>query len=355
MARLIHKSKSDIGQSPYELKFKGKKRSDHVMLRVIDFDPNELLEIQLNEFREIQQFLDTDTVTWLNVDGLHDSSLIQQIGEVFQLDHMMLSDVLDTEQRPKVQEYDDYIYISMKMMHYDEVKNELHKEKLSLVLAKNLLISFQERHGDVFDPIRERIRKHKRKIRNSGTDYLAFALIDTVIDNYIYIISTIGEKIEKLEDELIDNPTRDMLEHINDFKREINYLRRLIHPTKEMVNGLVKLDTELIDQEATGAHWRELQDNINLAIETADGYREILSDMMNIYHTTVSTKLNDIMKFLTIFSVIFIPLTFIAGIYGTNFDNLPELHYEYAYFIMLGAMVVITIGMIFYFRSRNWF
>jgi magnesium transporter len=299
--------------------------------------------------------METDTVTWLNVDGLHDSSVIEQIGEIFELDPMMLVDVLDTEQRPKVQEYDECIYISMKMIRYDEKENEIHKEKLSLVIANRLLISFQERQGDVFDPVRERIRKHKRKIRNSGTDYLAFALLDIVIDNYIYIISTLGEKIEQLEDDLIDNPTRDMLEQINDFKREINYLRRLIHPSREMINALSKLDTELFDHEENGVHWKELQDNINLATETSDGYREILSDMMNIYHTTVSTKLNDIMKFLTIFSVIFIPLTFIAGIYGTNFDNLPELHYEYSYHTMLAVMVIITIGMIFYFRSRKWF
>jgi magnesium transporter len=355
MGRLINKSKSEIGQSPFDLSFRGKKRSDHILMRVIDFDPEKVLEVQLNEFREIKQFMETDTVTWLNVDGLHDSSVIEQIGEIFELDPMMLVDVLDTEQRPKVQEYDECIYISMKMIRYDEKENEIHKEKLSLVIANRLLISFQERQGDVFDPVRERIRKHKRKIRNSGTDYLAFALLDIVIDNYIYIISTLGEKIEQLEDDLIDNPTRDMLEQINDFKREINYLRRLIHPSREMINALSKLDTELFDHEENGVHWKELQDNINLATETSDGYREILSDMMNIYHTTVSTKLNDIMKFLTIFSVIFIPLTFIAGIYGTNFDNLPELHYEYSYHTMLAVMVIITIGMIFYFRSRKWF
>jgi magnesium transporter len=355
MARFINKSLSEIGESPYELKFRGKRKSDSVLLRVMDFDADHMDEYTPKEFSEIQKHLDTNTVTWLNVDGLHDTDIITQIGDIFQLDRKIVSDVLNTEQRPSAIEYDDCIFISLKMLQYDEVENEVNTENLSILLAKNLLISFQEKRGDVFDPVRERIRKQKRKIRNSGTDYLSFTLLDIVIDNYMYIISLLGEKVETLEDELLEHPTKQMLEQINDYKREIHYLRKNINPAKDMINSLVKMDSDLFKPEVSAIHWKELQDNIAQAIESSDTYREILSDMMNIYHTTVSSKLNDVMKFLTIFSVIFIPLTFIAGIYGTNFDNLPELHYEYSYFIMLGAMVIITVGMIFYFRSRNWF
>ncbi|MEZ4722104.1 MAG: magnesium/cobalt transporter CorA [Flavobacteriales bacterium] len=355
MARFITKSRSEIGDSPYELKFRGKQKAENILMRVIDFDADHLEEYQLNEFRDIQKHLDTDTVTWLNVDGLHDADLIQQIGEVFELDRIIMSDVLDTDKRPKVQEYEECIYVSVKMLRYDESENELYTENLSLIIAENLLISFQERKGDVFEPVRERIRKQKRKIRASGTDYLAFALLDIVIDNYIYILSVLGEKIENLEDRMIQNQSKKVIEKINEYKREINYLRKNIQPAREMIYSLSKLDSELIDKDSTEVHWKELQDNIVQAIETSDSYREILSDMLNIYHTTLSTRLNDTMKFLTIFSVIFIPLTFIAGIYGTNFDNVPELHYRYSYFIMWAVMVAIAIGMVIYFKRKKWF
>lgn len=355
MARLIHKSLSDIGESPFELKFRGERKADHVLMRVIDFDSENLNEYELSQFRDIQKHVDTQTVTWLNVDGLHDPGLIEQIGEVFELDRIIMSDVLRTDQRPKIQEYEECLYISIKMMRYEDDQNELIVENLSLVMAENLLISFQEQRGDVFDPVRDRIRKQKRKIRTSGTDYLAFALLDIVIDNYIYILSRMGEAIESLDYELMESPSKHHLEQINDFKREMNFLRKSIQPAKDMINSLNKLETELIDREVTGIHWSELHDNISQAADSADGYREILSDMLNIYHTTLSTKLNDTMKFLTIFSVIFIPLTFIAGIYGTNFDHLPELHYKYSYYVMWGAMIVITLGMIMYFKRKNWF
>jgi magnesium transporter len=225
---------------------------------------------------------------------------------------------------------------------------------LSLILTKSVLISFQERKGDVFEPVRERIRKQKKRIRNAGTDYLAFSLLDIVIDNYIYIISFLGEKIETLEENLLLEPKKSIIEEINFYKRELNFLRKSIKPAREMILALSKMESELIDED-TDVHFKELQDNINQASDSSDSYREILSDQLNIYHTTISSKLNDIMKFLTIFSVIFIPLTFIAGIYGTNFDIVPELHFKYSYFIMWGVIVIVAIGMLIYFRKRKWF
>ncbi|NNC33843.1 MAG: magnesium and cobalt transport protein CorA, partial [Croceitalea sp.] len=220
--------------------------------------------------------------------------------------------------------------------------------------TKSVLISFQEKKGDVFEPIRERIRKKKKRIRNGWTDYLAFALLDIVIDNYIYILSVLGEKIEVLEENLGPQPNKNIINKINAYKRELNFLRRNIRPAKEMLLTLSKMESEYV-LESTYVHYKELLDNINQATDSSDSYREILTDQLNLYHTTISSKLNDIMKFLTIFSVIFIPLTFIAGIYGTNFDVLPELHYQYSYYIMLGIMLVLAIGMLIYFRKRKWF
>lgn len=355
MARFINKSQTEIGESPFELRFRGSKKSDKILMRVLDFDAENLTERKLKEFKEISQYMETDTVTWLNVDGLHDPKLIEQIGQVFELDRMIMSDVLNTDQRPKIQEYDDCLYVSCKMLQFNEKKNQLVSENLSLVISDRLLVSFQERRGDVFEPVRERIRKQKKKIRTSGTDYLAFALLDIVIDNYIYILSLMGERIETNEEKLISNATPQVLQLINEYKREINFMRKNILPVKEMAMALVKSDSQYLDDGNVGVHLKELQDNINQALEISESYREILSDQLNIYHMTLSSKLNDVMKFLTIFSVIFIPLTFIAGIYGTNFDYVPELHYQYSYFIMWGVMISVTLGMLYYFKKKDWF
>jgi magnesium transporter len=260
---------------------------------------------------------------------------------------------MHTQARPRVIEYDNCILISIKMMQQNADTGQIVVENLSLILTESVLISFQEKRGDVFEPVRERIRKQKKRIRNGGTDYLAFALLDIVIDNYLYVLSVLGEKIETLEDNLLINPNEVVINEINNYKRELNFLRKSIKPAKEMIFVLAKLESEFIN-ESSYVHFKELEDNISQANEVSDSYREILSDQLNIYHTTISSKLNDVMKFLTVFSVIFIPLTFIAGIYGTNFDVLPELHYQYSYFIMLGVMVIVALGMLYYFKRNKW-
>lgn len=354
MARFIKKQKQEIGLSPDDLLFRGEKKIENVLLRIIDFDADNLEENAIKTVKEALKYQEKDTVTWLNVDGLHNAAIMREIGKGFNLENLILAEVMDTQARPKVQEHDNCIFLSIKMMQQDETTGLITVENLSLILAKTVLISFQEKKGDVFEPVRERIRKQKKRIRHSGTDYLAFALLDIVIDNYIYIISVLGEKIETLEETLLLDPKQAVIDEINTYKRELNFLRKNIKPAREVILTLSKMESEFID-ENTDVHFKELQDNIHQAIESSDSYREILSDQLNIYHTTISSKLNDIMKFLTIFSVIFIPLTFIAGIYGTNFDVVPELHYEYSYFIMWGIMIAVAIGMLFYFKKRNWF
>ena len=355
MARLIKKQKHEIGLAPDELYFRGDIKAEEVTIRVIDFDAKKLEENALKEVAEIQRYQDKKTVTWLNIDGLHNPTLMREIAQVFDLDDLVLSNVMNTTSRPTVNEHDNCIFISIKMLQLNEDTGIISVENLSLILTKSVLISFQEKKGDVFEPIRERIRKNKKRIRNGWTDYLAFALLDIVIDNYIYIIGVLGEKIEVLEENLGDNqPSKSVIKKINAYKRELNFIRRNIRPAKEMILALSKTESEFIF-DSTYVHYKELLDNINQANDSSDSYREILTDQLNLYHTTISSKLNDIMKFLTIFSVIFIPLTFIAGIYGTNFDVLPELHYQYSYFIMLAVMLVLVIGMLVYFKNRKWF
>lgn len=353
MARFIKKHKHEIGLGPDDLKFRGEKKTDKVLLRVIDFDAENIEEKKIRSIEEVIPYKKKPSVTWLNIDGLHDETLMAETAKHFNLDKLVLSNVMQTQARPTVQEYDNCIYISIKMLRQDENTDKIFVENLSLILTETVLISFQEVRGDVFEPVRERIRAQKKRIRNSGTDYLAFALLDVVIDNYIYIISLLGEKIEALEDNLLQDPPQSIIDQINTYKRELNFLRKNINPAKEMILSLSKIENDLIADD-TYIHYKELLDNINHATESSDSYREILSDQLNIYHTTISSKLNDIMKFLTVFSVIFIPLTFIAGIYGTNFDFLPELHFKYSYFIMWAVMIFVALGMLKYFRNKKW-
>jgi magnesium transporter len=279
---------------------------------------------------------------------------MENLAKVFKIENNILSDVMNPEARPKVQEIENGIFVTIKILKYNDKTDDLTAENLSLIFTDNTLISFQEQPDLVFEPIRERIRKHKNKIRTAGTDYLAFALLDVVVDNYIYIIGLLGEKIENLEDDMTIDPKKELLESINAYKRELNFLRKNIKPAKEMILNLTKIESEYIHEE-NHIHFKELQDNINEASELSDSYREILYDQLNIYHSSMSTRLNDIMRVLTIISVIFIPITFIVGVYGTNFENFPEIHWRYGYYVMWGIMLLTILGMIWYFKRKKWF
>ncbi|MBT8184955.1 MAG: magnesium/cobalt transporter CorA [Eudoraea sp.] len=353
MARFVKKRKEEIGRSPDDLLFRGEKKMDKVLLRMVDYDAEYFEEKIIDKVEDVLERKNKPTVTWFNIDGLHDLQTIEDIAEGFDLDKLVLADVMDVHSRSKVHEFSNCILVSIKMLQQEEQTNTISVENLSIIITDSVLLSFQEKRGDVFEPVRERIRNNKKRIRTGGTDYLAFALLDIVIDNYIYLVGILGEKIELLEETLLEEPRKSVIDEIYTYKREMNFLRKNITPTREMILALSKMESELID-ESTHVHFKELLDNINQAVDSSDTYREILSDQLNIYHTTISSKLNDVMKFLTIFSVIFIPLTFIAGIYGTNFEVLPELKYPFSYFIMLGVMVVIAVGMLIYFRHRKW-
>jgi magnesium transporter len=346
--------KQEIGRAPDELIFRGSTNTDEVLLRIIDFDANNFNEdLFTTTVQEISKYNNEKTVTWINVDGLHNLNMMEEISAVFNFDHFVMAEILDTESRPKIIDFDNCTLMTIKMLRHDDTTGKIEVENLSLILTKSVLITFQERKGDVFEPVRERIKKQKKRITNNGTDYLTFALLDIVVDNYLYVISLLGEQIETLEDNLLLNPNQSVINEINNYKRELNFIRKNINPAKEMIFSLVKMDSEFIT-EKTHIYFKDLQTNINQASDSSDSYREILSDQLNIYHTIISSKLNDTMRFLTVFSVVFIPLTFIAGIYGTNFDNVPELHYKYSYFMMWGGMVVVASIMLLYFRKKKW-
>ena len=353
MTRYLKKGKSEIGLSPTELVFRGDKKVDQIQMGIIDFDETSVEEKTIQNVKEITPFAHKKTVTWFNIYGLHDIEILKEIGEEFNFDKLILADVLETQSRPKIEDFNNFVFISLKMIQFSEEKQDITVENLSLLFNDNILISFQEKRGDVFEPVRNRIRNHKRILRSSRPDYLAFALIDTVIDHYLYVLGLLGEKIESIDDVLIDHPHTSVIDEIKSYKKKINYIQKGIKPAKEMILALSKLESDFIHKK-NRIHFKELVNNINQASDNVDSYRELLSDQLNVYHMMISSRLNDIMKFLTIFSVIFIPLTFIAGIYGTNFDVLPELHFKYGYYLMLGCMAVIAIAMLLYFKRKKW-
>ncbi len=348
------KRKEDIGLSPYELKFRGRHRSGDIRMTLFEIDFEKVNESTIRSVEELLPYKNSETLIWLNIDGLHDEKLMGELVDTLQIPADILSDVMEPGTRPQMEEFDKGLFVSIKMMELNEGKNRVSVDNLSLVVMDNLLVTFQEEKSDLFNPVRERIRKHSKRFRTLGADYLAFALLDVVIDNYIFILGGLGEKIENLENEMIMDPGRETLKIINLLKRELSNLGRYIRPAREMIIGLVKSESDFI-APVNEKHYKELQDNINQAVELLDYYRELLYDELNIYHSSMSTRLSDIMALLTIFSVIFIPLTFIVGVYGMNFDNIPELHWRYGYFIVWGVMLLIAIGMLWYFKKRKWF
>lgn len=354
MARFFKKRDQIKGLPPGALVFIGRQKVDHIRIRRIDYDSVKIAEEELQNIAQGESFQLSDTVTWINLDGLHDLDTIKTVGQVFELHPLLLEDLLNTGQRPKLEEFNNCLFLVIKMLRYDKVEEKILSEQLSMVIGRRFILTFQEQPGDVFDPVRERIRKGKGRIRGHGTDYLAYALLDTIVDNYIFIIERIGEQIEDLEEVVLDKPDAMTMERISAFKREMNFLRRATRPAKEAITQLSKLDSELI-HATTIPFLKDLNDQIIQATEAVDTYQEMLSDQLDLYNSAISNRMNDIMKVLTIFAAIFIPLTFIAGIYGTNFEYVPELHFRYSYFIFWAVMIVVAAVMLIFFKKKGWF
>lgn len=353
MARFLLKKEKTVGQVPGDPVFIGEQKVSKTTVQMIDYDKHRLTDLELQDIKDAIKQKDTSSVTWINVNGLHDTKLIEDIGRGFNLHSLILEDIVNTGQRPRLEDYDDCLYFVLRMMYYESGSGKVNSEQLTILLGKTFLLTFQEKPGDVFNPVRERIKKQKGRIRKVGTDYLAYALLDTIIDNYLVIIERIGDEIEDVEQVILKNPDQTVLSQINSLKREMNYLSKTIRPAKDFILQLSKLDSDLI-KDITRPFYRDLLDLSSQAVEVIDTYRDMLSDHLSIYNTQVNNRLNEIMKFLTIFSAIFIPITFIAGVYGTNFDFIPELHFKYGYFIMLGLMVIVVLCMLRIFHHKKW-
>ncbi|OEK02933.1 magnesium and cobalt transport protein CorA [Roseivirga sp. 4D4] len=354
MARFLKDRSKKIGAAPGTPVFIGKQRLKETSIHLIDYTNKAISEKHFENETALEGLKDSGTVSWINVCGLHNEELITEIGGHFDLHNLLIEDVLNTGQRPTFTDYDDYFFIAVKMLKYDKVRDYVDSEQLTFVVGKNYILTFQEELGDVFDPIRNRLRKEGAKIRERGADYLCYVMLDTVIDHYIHIIERFGDKIEHLESQILgSDASSDTILKITDYKREMSYLRKVIRPAREACIHFSKSDSALIHKR-TQPFLKDLEGLASLTAESVETYSDILSDQLNIYQTTVSNRLNDVMKVLTIFSVVFIPLTFIAGIYGTNFEYLPELQYHYAYPIFWGVMITVALGMLYYFKRKKW-
>lgn len=323
-----------------------------VLITVIDYDATYFQEKQVDQISECFPFRDTETVTWINVDGLGNPKLIEDLGECFTIHPLILEDIFNTGQRPKMEDLGEYIYLNLKMLTYLTTEKEIKIEHISMVIGKNFLISFQEDIGDIFDPVRERIRKDGR-IRKFGPDYLAYALIDAIVDNYFAVMEKLEDQVEDLEEELVLSPTQESLQKINRLKKDMIFLRKSVWPLREMINNLERSESPLI-KESTKIYLRDVYDHTIQVIDTLETFRDMVSGMIDIYLSGLSYKMNEIMKVLTLIATIFIPLTFVVGLYGMNFKNMPEIDWEFGYYSVLVVMVFMVVGMLTYFRRKKW-
>ncbi len=355
---MFERKKSKVGMAPGTLVHVGEKKARRVVVRVLAYNQSELIEKELGTVEECLVFKDRpDLNVWVNVEGLDRVEIIEELGDCFGIHPLTLEDILNTGQRPKMEDYGSYIYIVLKMMLLSETAEEDMEEiivdQVSIILGSNFLLSFQEREGDVFNPIRERLKKPDSRIRKSGVDYLAYSLTDAVIDYYFVILENFGEKVEDLEDKLISDPRTETLHTIQRYKRDMILLRKAVWPLREMVNGMQKVESGLI-HESTQIYLRDVYDHTIQVIDSIEAFRDILSSMLDVYLSSVSNKMNDIMKVLTIIATIFIPLTFIAGVYGMNFEYMPELRWKLGYPAVMSFMLLIGILMFSYFKRKKW-
>jgi magnesium transporter len=353
MSELMESRARKLGLPPGTLVHLGSDNTDPVKLSIIDYSSTQFEERHSVSVDECLPFKDRPSITWINVDGLHQLEIIEKLGKAFNLHPLTLEDIVSTSQRPKIEELDSYLFIVVKMVRQIPGENDPRVEQVSMVVGSNFVLSFQEAVGDVFDPIRDRLRNSKGRIRENGADYLAYCLIDMLVDHYYVVLETLGDRIEEMEDEVINNPSPQAIAEIHDMRRELILLRKSIWPLREVIAAMARIESDLIS-ETTRLYMRDVYDHAVQVVETIEAFRDIVSGMLEMYLTTISNKTNEVMKILTIMATIFIPLTFIAGVYGMNFQHMPELHWKWGYALAWAAMLSVAGVMIAYFRRKKW-
>jgi len=338
---------------PGTIKYVGKKREVPIKLHILDYNETDSTEKDLGTIAESLPFKESPTVTWLNINGVHDEKVIHKIGEIFKIHPLVLEDIANTTQRPKVEEYDNYLFVIIKMCYFNEESGEVVIEQVSLLIGRDYVISLQEKEGDILQGLRERIRNSKGKIHKLGSDYLMYGIMDAVVDNYFSVLERISEEIERLEEQLMQSASQELLTKIYNLRQDLVFLRRSVWPMREVVSTLQRNKYELVNED-TLVYLRDVYDHTVQVVETLETFRDMASGMLELYLSTMSNKMNEVMKVLTIFAAIFIPLTFIVGVYGMNFEFMPELKWRLAYPVLWIIIITLAIGMFIYFKIKKW-
>jgi magnesium transporter len=346
------KRSKKAGLLPGSLIHIGNKYTEKTKITLIRFDEASLVEKEINTAADLSSEKDQPGIVWINIDGLQDVTLLGEIGGIFGLHPLIMEDILNTDQRPKTEDFVDYIYIVLKAFA-GPADDHLDAQQVSIVLGKNFVLSFKEKESSLLEPIRERLRNNKGKIRKAGSDYLVHAVIDNIVDNYFIVLENLEEKIEKLEDDLVQQTTPAKLQFIHTLKRELIFLRKSLWPLRETISSLQRSESPLIS-ESSAIYFKDIYDHTIAIIDSVDTFRDMLSGMLDIYLSSTSMRLNEVMKVLTIIATIFMPLTFLAGVYGMNFKYMPELEWHWGYYVIWSMMLLVAIIMLIYFRKKKW-
>lgn len=353
MREFVKKQSGKTGLPPGTLMHIGKARTGPIRLHRFEYDPEDCRDRELTSVADCVVPEGGNKNYWLDVGGIHQVSVIEQLGQIFHLHPLLLEDIVNTDQRPKAEAYGDYLFLVIKMLRVEDQGDSITAEQVSLVLGPRFVISFQENGGDVFDPIRTRLKNPKGRLRNSGSDYLAYALLDAIVDGYFAVLESFGEQIQTLEDELLASPEPATLRAIHGVKRDLLFLRRAVWPVREMISTMERGESDLIT-DSTKVYLRDVYDHTVQVMDSLETYREMATGMLDLYLSSVSHRLNSVMKVLTVITTIFMPLTFIAGIYGMNFDYMPELRWHWGYPTVLLVMLLIGGVMFWIFKRKDW-
>lgn len=351
---LFRKRVKQAGLPPGSLVYVGEQKSAQSALTSIDYSGDRHEVKTAISPSDCERFKNDSSVTWINLDGVHDMALVEQLGKVFELHPLTLEDILNTGHPPKFEEFDNCALVIIKMFYLNEESFQIEVEQISLVLTADNVLTFQERPGDVFDEVRQRLGRKSGRIRDRGADYLAYTLIDSVVDSYFHVLEKIGDRLESLETELINQPSQELLQQVHQTKGQLLFLRKSIWPVRELVSRLQHSESPLVNA-STNIFLRDLYDHAMNALEIVEGYRESASSLVDLYMSSVSQRMNEVMQVLTMMASIFIPLTFIAGIYGMNFAYMPELQWRYGYFAVWALMLICALLMLWFFKRKKWF
>ena len=353
MSESLSSASQKAGFPPGSLVHVGEVLETEVRITIVDYTKDVIEEQTVESIEQILQCREKDTVTWVNIEGLGNIELVGAIGEAFNIHPLVLEDILNTHQRPKLEEYDDYLYCVLKGISLAENGFSVEYEQISMLILNDFVFTFKEKRDELFEPVRRRLRSSKSHFRSQGTDYLAYVILDTIVDSYFTLQDSLDDIVDSVEEELLTEPTPKTLGTIQSVKRELIIIRRTISPLREMLNAILRSESPLIEEKSL-IYFRDISDHVLRISESIESSRDMIAGLLDIYITTISNKMNEIMKVLTVFASIFIPLTFIAGIYGMNFEYMPELKWKWAYPALWVAFIAIPVILLVYFKKKKW-